>query len=108
MKPVAAPFLPSPPAMAVSSHLHSPCVLFSHGAIVARLAAIEEMAGMSMLCSDKTGTLTMNKMVVQDDCPVFMDGIDRDSVLLHAALAAKVSKCGSSWLGTLHTHYSER
>ena len=39
--------------------------LASHGAIVARLAAIEEMAGMNMLCSDKTGTLTLNKMVIQ-------------------------------------------
>lgn len=29
--------------------------LASHGAIVTRLAAIEEMAGMNMLCSDKTG-----------------------------------------------------
>lgn len=36
-----------------------------HGAIVTRLQAIEEMAGMNMLCSDKTGTLTMNKMVIQ-------------------------------------------
>lgn len=36
-----------------------------HGAIVSRLPAIEEMAGMNMLCSDKTGTLTLNKMVIQ-------------------------------------------
>jgi H+-transporting ATPase len=35
-------------------------------AIVARLAAIEELAGMNMLCSDKTGTLTLNKMVIQE------------------------------------------
>ncbi|NPA11120.1 MAG: plasma-membrane proton-efflux P-type ATPase [Epsilonproteobacteria bacterium] len=33
-------------------------------AIVSRLAAIEEMAGMDILCSDKTGTLTQNKMTV--------------------------------------------
>jgi len=33
-------------------------------AIVSRLAAIEEMAGMDVLCSDKTGTLTQNKMTV--------------------------------------------
>ena len=30
-----------------------------------RLASIEAMAGMDMLCSDKTGTLTLNKMVIQ-------------------------------------------
>jgi H+-transporting ATPase len=39
--------------------------LATHGAIVTRLTAIEEMAGMNMLCSDKTGTLTLNKMVIQ-------------------------------------------
>ncbi|CAN0423679.1 unnamed protein product, partial [Ectocarpus sp. 13 AM-2016] len=46
----------------------------SEGTIVARLVSINELAGMSTLCSDKTGTLTMNKMVVQEDCPVYMDG----------------------------------
>lgn len=39
--------------------------LSASGAIVTRLAAIEDMAGMNMLCSDKTGTLTLNKMVIQ-------------------------------------------
>jgi H+-transporting ATPase len=41
-------------------------VLSGKGAIVTRLAAIEEMAGMDMLCSDKTGTLTLNK--VHESC----------------------------------------
>eukprot|EP00961_Rhodomonas_salina_P056906 765012-Rhodomonas_salina.1 len=59
------------------------------GAIVTRLSAIEEMAGMDMLCSDKTGTLTMNKMMIQEDCPIFLDGETRDSVLFKSALAAK-------------------
>lgn len=40
--------------------------LASRGAIVARLAAVEELAGLNVLCSDKTGTLTLNKMVIQD------------------------------------------
>eukprot|EP00946_MAST-07B_sp_MAST-7B-sp1_P001572 g1572.t1 len=35
-------------------------------AIVTRLAAIEELAGMNMLCSDKTGTLTLGKMQMQE------------------------------------------
>ena len=34
-----------------------------------RLASIEAMAGMDMLCSDKTGTLTLNKMVIQVATP---------------------------------------
>ncbi|CAN0112285.1 unnamed protein product [Heterosigma akashiwo] len=63
--------------------------LTEKGAIVARLSAIEEMAGMNMLCSDKTGTLTLNKMVIQDDCPTFMDGVTRDDVILASQLAAK-------------------
>jgi hypothetical protein len=48
--------------------------LSQEGAIVTRLASIEEMAGMNMLCSDKTGTLTLNKMVIQDDCPIYTAG----------------------------------
>lgn len=34
------------------------------GAITKRMTAIEEMAGMDVLCSDKTGTLTLNKLSV--------------------------------------------
>ncbi|KIZ00440.1 H+-transporting ATPase [Monoraphidium neglectum] len=48
--------------------------LSQEGAIVTRLASIEEMAGMNMLCSDKTGTLTLNKMVIQEDCPIYTPG----------------------------------
>ena len=33
--------------------------------VVVRSRQIEEVAGMDMLCSDKTGTLTLNKMVLQ-------------------------------------------
>lgn len=51
--------------------------LSSQGAIVTRLASIEEMAGMNMLCSDKTGTLTLNKMVIQDDCPIYTPGVTK-------------------------------
>lgn len=36
-------------------------------AIVRRLTAVEELAGMDILCSDKTGTLTLNKLTV-DEC----------------------------------------
>lgn len=37
---------------------------FLQGAITKRMTAIEEMAGMDVLCSDKTGTLTLNKLTV--------------------------------------------
>ena len=35
-------------------------------AIVSRLVSIEELAGMDVLCSDKTGTLTKNQLVLGD------------------------------------------
>ena len=37
---------------------------FLKGAITKRMTAIEEMAGMDVLCSDKTGTLTLNRLTV--------------------------------------------
>eukprot|EP00300_Choanocystis_sp_HF-7_P004147 c13171_g1_i1.p1 GENE.c13171_g1_i1~~c13171_g1_i1.p1 ORF type:complete len:741 (-),score=194.91 c13171_g1_i1:68-2290(-) len=63
--------------------------LSKHGAIVARLAAIEDLAGMNILCSDKTGTLTMNKMVIQEETPVYTPGESQYSILRYAAMAAK-------------------
>jgi H+-transporting ATPase len=59
------------------------------GAIVTRLAAIEDMAGMAILCSDKTGTLTLNKMVIQEETPVYVDGMDQKKLLYYAVMAAK-------------------
>jgi len=49
--------------------------LSDEGAIVTRLAAIEDLAAMSILCSDKTGTLTLNKMVIQEETPSYVEGI---------------------------------
>ena len=63
--------------------------LSARSAIVSRLASIEELAGMNMLCSDKTGTLTLNKMALQPETPVFMPGADQATVLQYAAMAAK-------------------
>jgi H+-transporting ATPase len=60
-----------------------------HGAIVTRLSAIEDMAGMSILCSDKTGTLTLNQMIIQEYCPIFKQGETQYSLLRYAAMAAK-------------------
>jgi len=63
--------------------------LVHHGAIVTRLAAIEDMAGMNMLCSDKTGTLTKNKMEIQVETPIYKEGETQYSILRYAAMAAK-------------------
>ena len=63
--------------------------LVKHGAIVAKLSAIEDLAGMSILCSDKTGTLTLNQMMLQEDTPTFCEGETQESILMMAAMAAK-------------------
>ncbi len=56
-------------------------------AIVSRLASIEELAGIDILCSDKTGTLTKNQMTVAD--PVTYTGFDVKDLMIYAALSSK-------------------
>jgi H+-transporting ATPase len=75
--------------------------LTKDGAIVTRLAAIEDMAGMAILCSDKTGTLTLNKMVIQADTPVYKKGETQYTILRYAAMAAKWKEPPRDALDTL-------
>jgi H+-transporting ATPase len=56
-------------------------------AIVSRLQAIEEMAGVDILCSDKTGTLTKNELTLGE--PVLFAAGDAQECILTAALASK-------------------
>jgi H+-transporting ATPase len=55
-------------------------------AIVSKLASIEELAGMDILCSDKTGTITKNELTVADVIP-FGEFTDKQ-VLFYASLAS--------------------
>jgi len=56
-------------------------------AIVSKLVAIEEMAGMDVLCSDKTGTITKNEITVAEVIP--LGGFTETDVLLNGVLASK-------------------
>ncbi|XP_059303511.1 plasma membrane ATPase 4-like isoform X1 [Lycium ferocissimum] len=83
--PIAMPTVLSV-TMAIGSHK-----LSQQGAITKRMTAIEEMAGMDVLCSDKTGTLTLNKLEVDKNLiEVFAKDIDQDTVILLGARASRV------------------
>ncbi|OWM86991.1 hypothetical protein CDL15_Pgr016028 [Punica granatum] len=82
--PIAMPTVLSV-TMAIGSHR-----LSQQGAITKRMTAIEEMAGMDVLCSDKTGTLTLNKLSVDRNLiEVFVKGMEKEHVLLLAARASR-------------------
>jgi H+-transporting ATPase len=83
--PIAMPTVLSV-TMAVGAHS-----LAKQGAIVKRMTAIEEMAGMDILCSDKTGTLTLNRLTVDKNIiEVTSKNADKDFLLLIAARASRV------------------
>ena len=79
--PVAMPTVLSV-TMAVGARL-----LAKKQAIVTRLSAIEELAGVDVLCADKTGTLTQNKLTLGD--PFSVDKVPAEQVILCAALASR-------------------
>jgi H+-transporting ATPase len=56
-------------------------------AIVTHLAAMEELAGIDVLCSDKTGTLTQNKLTLGD--PFCVSGVTPPEIILAGSLASR-------------------
>ncbi len=79
--PVAMPTVLSV-TMAVGARL-----LAKKQAIVSKLVAIEELAGVDTLCADKTGTLTQNKLTLGD--PFCVDNIQAAQLILDGALASR-------------------
>ncbi|KAM1282072.1 hypothetical protein ACFX2I_022604 [Malus domestica] len=82
--PIAMPTVLSV-TIAIGSHR-----LSQQGAITKRMTAIEELAGMDVLCSDKTGTLTLNKLSVDKNLiEVFAKGVENEHVILLAARSSR-------------------
>jgi len=63
--------------------------LAKYKAIVTRITAIEELAGVTILCSDKTGTLTTNKLTVDRNTVKTYGSFDAEEVILLAAYASR-------------------
>jgi H+-transporting ATPase len=79
--PVAMPTVLSV-TMAIGARL-----LARKQAIVSKLVAIEELAGVDVLCADKTGTLTQNKLTLGD--PFGVNNRPVDEIIFNAALASR-------------------
>ena len=79
--PIAMPTVLSV-TMAIGVH-----ELAQEQAVVTRITAVEELAGMDILCSDKTGTLTLNQLTVKE--PTTVEPYKPSDALLAAALAAR-------------------
>ena len=63
--------------------------LAKHKAIVTRITAIEELAGVTILCSDKTGTLTTNKLTIDKNLVKTYGPFSAEDVILLAAYASR-------------------
>ncbi|KAH9478206.1 ATPase 6, plasma membrane-type [Psilocybe cubensis] len=64
--------------------------LAKYKAIVTRITAIEELAGVTILCSDKTGTLTTNKLTIDRNTIKTYGRFSAEEVILLAAYASRV------------------
>jgi len=92
--PVALPTVLSV-TMAVGARL-----LSKKQAVVSRLASIEELAGMDIVCSDKTGTLTQNKLTLGK--PFIVDAASGQEIILDASLASRAEDQDAIDLAVLH------
>lgn len=95
------------PAVVTTTMAVGAAYLAKKKAIVQKLSAIESLAGVEILCSDKTGTLTKNKLSLEE--PYTVPGVDREDLMLAACLAAGRKKKGldaidKAFLKSLHQY----
>ncbi|CAF1612001.1 unnamed protein product, partial [Didymodactylos carnosus] len=64
--------------------------LSQHKAIVTHITAIEELAAVSILCSDKTGTLTLNKLEIDKQTIKQYSDVPPDDIIRYAAYACRI------------------
>jgi H+-transporting ATPase len=63
--------------------------LSEHKAIVTHITAIEELAAVTILCSDKTGTLTLNKLMIDKETIKQYSDITKEDIIRYAAYACR-------------------
>ena len=64
--------------------------LSEHKAIVTYTSAIEELACVTILCSDKTGTLTLNKLIIDKANVKKYSNVEIDDIIHYAAIASQL------------------
>ncbi|KAJ5167726.1 proton ATPase [Penicillium canariense] len=80
------------PAVVTTTMAVGASYLAKRNAIVQKLSAIESLAGVEILCSDKTGTLTRNKLALGE--PFTTPGVTKNDIMLTSCLAASHKKRG--------------
>ncbi len=74
------------PAMFTVSMALGSMDLVKKGIVVTRLSSIEDAASMDILCTDKTGTITQNRLTVASIIP--LNGYSEDQIILYGAMAS--------------------
>ena len=85
--PIALPLVLQVNMALGASHLAK-----EYHAVVTSLPALQDIASMSMLCSDKTGTLTTANMSIITDQIFASDGFTTDEVILYGYLCSNADK----------------